>query len=142
MCLLGLLILPLLTTWLGNITIWLIFRHISLCYIGLPNGAQSIATVEVIVKFRSKFILTGVLYIPNFTCNLLPISQLLHYYPTNDVMFSKDFWVMQDFTTKMEIGASKVFHGVYHFAQPQANHAYLISWNYYINVWATLCLLL
>lgn len=49
---------------------------------------------------------------------------------------------MQDFTTKMEIGATKVFHGVYRFAQPQANHASLISWNYYINDWATLRLLL
>ncbi|MFS7905051.1 putative RNA-directed DNA polymerase [Helianthus anomalus] len=62
----------------------------------LPNGTE----------------IRDVLYIPDFTCNLLSISRL-----TRDlhctVTFFPDFFVMQDLNSKKLIGTGKCQHGLY-----------------------------
>ena len=46
------------------------------CPVGLPNGASVVATHKGSVRLSDSIVLTNVLYVPQFCCNLLSISQL------------------------------------------------------------------
>lgn len=104
----------------------MIFAQLDSYHIGLPNGAI-ITSFEGTGKLRPKLVLNGVLYIPNLACNLLIISQLSQYHPSYGLNFSKDFYVIQDHTSKTEIGVGRAIYELYHFLQAQANHASFIS---------------
>lgn len=56
-----------------------VFYH---CLIELPKGSSTFAYFEGTVKFETTFAIYRVLYIPNPKCNLISISQLLHFNPS------------------------------------------------------------
>ena len=47
-------------------------------HVSLPNGAQAMEIQEGIVVLNESLILHGILFVPDFHCNLLLVLQLLH----------------------------------------------------------------
>lgn len=60
-------------------------------FIELPNRNNNVANFEGTMKLGPKFIIHNVFYIPNLMCNLISISQLLHFNHEYNVYFSKSF---------------------------------------------------
>ena len=52
-------------------------RNILEYSVGLPNGAEIVATKEGTVVLNDKLRLTNVLYVPSLHCNAVSVSQLL-----------------------------------------------------------------
>ncbi|XP_056698098.1 uncharacterized protein [Spinacia oleracea] len=92
---------------------WLFDTHIFECHVGLPNGEISVATLEGCVRLSDKITLKHVLYVPQFHCNLLSVSQL------NDnlqcvVQFNSYMCAIQDQTNEL-IGTGVRRDGLYYF---------------------------
>ncbi|CAO2841663.1 unnamed protein product [Amaranthus hypochondriacus] len=61
----------------GNKHLFTSFTDVPPSSVGLPNGTQSIATKEGTVTLSDTLFLHDVLYVPELTCNLISVSQLL-----------------------------------------------------------------
>ncbi|XP_074277197.1 uncharacterized protein LOC141600841 [Silene latifolia] len=109
----------------GNIS-WLTnSRPILACPITLPNGHTVSANVAGTVWFSEFIFLTDVLFVPNLTCNLLSVSQLIA--ATNCVFsFTNHSCHIQDPSLRTRIGAGELRDGLYFLrvmGQPTAIHA-------------------
>nr|KYP68714.1 hypothetical protein KK1_022355 [Cajanus cajan] len=69
----------------------------------LPTGQHVHATHSGIVKFNESFHLTDVLYIPDFTFDLISISKLVSSLHCQ-LIFSPISYIIQDVNTKEKIG--------------------------------------
>ena len=83
----------------------------------MPNGEKVIATLVGSVCVSDKITLTGVLYVPNLSCNLISVSQL------NDdsrtiIQFDSHICAIQD-QTKELIGTGVRRDGLYYSSKPE-----------------------
>ena len=78
--------------------------------VSLPNGAKTVSTIVGRARLSPKIALTDVFYVPNITCNLISIRQLI--YAINcQITFANALCVVQDRTSKMLIGAGELSRG-------------------------------
>ena len=75
--------------------------------VSLPNGESAMARCQGSMNLGPKINLDKVLYIPNFSCNLISISQLISELKCI-VIFVDDLCVIQDRTSKSLIGAGRL----------------------------------
>ena len=90
------------------------YKNIPPVLISLPNGHRVFTKFFGDVIFNKKFFLTDVLYVPEFTFNLVSASKL----STNlkcHLIFSSTNCVIQDNQTKERIGIVKAKDGLYVF---------------------------
>lgn len=81
------------------------------------------------IFFSSKLLLRNVLYVPNLTCHLIPIPQLLQQNPSHYVCIVVNTCVVQDRATRTEIRAVRLTNGVFHFSQAQILHVSISSFD-------------
>ena len=86
------------------------------CPMGLPNGANVVATQKGSVRLSDLITLTNILYVPSFSCNLLSISQLTHALSCT-VQFTSSMCAIQDPMRKLiETGGRMVTNITVHGA--------------------------
>lgn len=86
------------------------------CFVGLPNGEETVATKEGTVVLNGRLTLTNVLCVPSLHCNLLSVSQLLK--DSNYIVqFSNKFCLIQDHTSRTTIGAGEQKEGLYYLKE-------------------------
>jgi hypothetical protein len=104
-----------------NTTQWFhSFNEITPTKVKLPNGNHVYAKYSGIVHFSPSFILTDVLCVPNFSLNLMSVSQLC----TNTKLvlhFDYLHCSIQDPTTKMMIGSAEAYEGLYYLKLQDSN---------------------
>ena len=96
----------------GNLSMLNDVREIQ-SHIGLPNGAQATTMKADTVILAPNLTLYNVLYVPNFTCNLISVSQLLCENKYT-VQFTDILCVIQDQISRMLIGAGEQRGGLYY----------------------------
>jgi hypothetical protein len=92
---------------------FLSYKEIAPIKIKLPNGNFVLAKHTGIVQFSPSFTVTDVLFVPNFSINLLSVSQLCNstkYF----VQFNKFQCFIHDQDTRMMIGFADMFEGLYY----------------------------
>ncbi|XP_075475807.1 uncharacterized protein LOC142512623 [Primulina tabacum] len=101
--------------------------------IGLPNGSQ--AHIESIGSLRISpdIEIDDVLRVPEFKVNLLSVSKLTRALKCI-VIFSPDFCVVHDATTRKTIGLGKQHNGLYYLTQDQ-NPALAHTIRKHSNLW-------
>jgi len=88
------------------------YKRITPIYINLPNGSTVFLHYTDTIAFHTNFQLRDVLYVPQFSFNLLSVSKIvnsLHF----DLTFSSSGCMIQDVKTKEKIGLVKVHAGLY-----------------------------
>ncbi|XP_021721976.1 uncharacterized protein LOC110689497 [Chenopodium quinoa] len=84
--------------------------------VGLPNGAQALATKEGRVYLAKNIILGHVLFVPKLTCNLISVSKMI-----DDsrcfVYFTDSLCAIQDNHSGSLIGADERIGGLYYIRQ-------------------------
>lgn len=86
----------------------------------IPDGSSATATHIGEVNLGGIFHLKNVLYIPNFKCNLISVSQLCKELNC-DVLFSSNLCVIQDRTSRRMIGQGELQGGVYQLQRVLSN---------------------
>ncbi|XP_021772819.1 uncharacterized protein LOC110736809 [Chenopodium quinoa] len=99
---------------------WLFDTKSFECPVGLPNGDTVSSSLIGSVCLSDKITLTGVLYVPNLSCNLISVSQL------NDdlnctVQFNPYICAIQDHTKEL-IGTGTRRDGLYYFSKMDSVH--------------------
>ncbi len=100
----------------GNLNFLHNIHEIPSCPVGLPDGSESVATLEGSVALGGDLLLRNALFVPNLTCNLISVSQLME----NDscfIQFTKNLCVIQDRTSRILIGAGEQRDGLYYFQE-------------------------
>ncbi|GAA0150606.1 hypothetical protein LIER_09513 [Lithospermum erythrorhizon] len=98
----------------GDISMLSHISDVSGCPICLSDGQPISATKQSCVHLSPTFIIYDVLYVPQFTCNLIYVTQLFD--SLNCVVqFTKDTCVIQDLTMRNLIGVGEWRDGLYHF---------------------------
>jgi hypothetical protein len=96
------------------------YNEITPIKVKLPNGSHVFAKHSGIVKFSNSFLLTDVLCVPNFSVNLVSVSQLCknskYMLLFNDIQCS-----IQDQTTKRMIGSADALGGLYYLKLEDKN---------------------
>jgi hypothetical protein len=87
---------------------FLSYKEITHIKIKLPNGNFVLAKHTGIIQFSSSFIITDVIYIPNFSIDLLSVSQLCNL-AKYIVKFDGLKCFIHDKATKMMIGSADMF---------------------------------
>ena len=82
--------------------------------VSIPNRESAIANYQGSMNLDPNITLDKVLYIPNFSCNLIFVSQLIRELKCI-VIFDSDLCVIQDRTSKNPIGVGRLRGGVYCF---------------------------
>ncbi|XP_021758519.1 uncharacterized protein LOC110723471 [Chenopodium quinoa] len=99
---------------------WLFDTKSFECPVGLPNGDTVLASLVGSVRLSDKLTLTGVLFVPNLSCNLLSVSQI-----TDElnciVQFNPYMCAIQD-QTKELIGTGARRDGLYYFSKSDSVH--------------------
>nr|KYP61298.1 Copia protein [Cajanus cajan] len=90
------------------------FSPINPIDVKLPTGQHVLATHSGIVKFTNSFYLVDVLYIPNFTYNLISISKLVSSLSCQ-LIFDHHSCIIQETNTMKKIGIVDVNGGLYSF---------------------------
>jgi hypothetical protein len=85
--------------------------------IKLPNGSSVTTCFVGSILFTSKFHLTDVLYIPDFSYNLISVPKLTLNLKCH-LIFDNTTCVIQDSFLKMLIGAAELKHGLYLLTSP------------------------
>lgn len=62
----------------GNKSLFNDISHVPPSPVGLPNRTKVIATEAEMIISSDKLHMSNVLYVPDLTCNLISVSQLLH----------------------------------------------------------------
>jgi len=89
-------------------------KKISHCPMELPNGKDATATRQGSVILDGGLRLDNVLFVPQLTCNLIYVTQLLD--ATNCIIqITNALCVIQDRTTRKLIGAGERADGIYFF---------------------------
>lgn len=94
----------------------LFFKHTSLphTYVTLPNNTKVQVAAVGSIRLNPNFVLTNVLYIPDFSVNLISVGALL-YSKQYDVHFVDDCCVIQDKTLQKAIGRCDLVRGLFPF---------------------------
>ncbi|WOH00045.1 hypothetical protein DCAR_0519401 [Daucus carota subsp. sativus] len=93
---------------------WLFHTHeVHHCPVGLPNGKSVMATKEGSVQLSSKITLKNVLLVPELSCNLISVTQLIDDLQCT-VQFNDSMCAIQDHS-RMLIGTSIRRDGLYYF---------------------------
>lgn len=82
--------------------------------INLPNEKQTYVVKYGNVLLGSSLLLKNVLYIPQLTCNLLSVSQLLKHLDST-ISFNAYLCAIQDHSSRTLIGASEQRNGLFYF---------------------------
>ncbi|GAA0148852.1 hypothetical protein LIER_08181 [Lithospermum erythrorhizon] len=110
----------------GDLSILSDSIDISACRVGLPDGHLYSAVKRGNVYLSSHFVLRDVLYVPQFTCNLISVTQL-----TNSmncvVKITKNVCIIQDPISRNLIGLGERRNGLYYFCS--APEAWLLHVN-------------
>jgi hypothetical protein len=83
----------------------------------LPNGNFAIAKYSGTVSFTSDFTITNVLYVPQFSINLIAVSKLCHSL-NHLIQFSGSKCVIQDQKNLRMIGSADEYEGLYYLNLP------------------------
>ncbi|CAJ2678503.1 unnamed protein product [Trifolium pratense] len=81
--------------------------------ITLPNGNFAIAKLSGTVQFSPQFVITNVLFVPNFSINLIAVSKLCQS-PHYIVNFTNSHCIIQDKKNLKMIGSADEHDGLYH----------------------------
>ncbi|CAN1146609.1 Retrovirus-related Pol polyprotein from transposon TNT 1-94 [Linum perenne] len=103
-----------------NLSNFASYHSISNTHITLPTGSHASATHIGTIVLDCGLTLTNVLYIPDFSFNLLSISRITHDLPITFI-FSGDQCLIQDQTSQKKIGLTKVHRGLYSLYSPSLN---------------------
>ncbi|GAA0172554.1 hypothetical protein LIER_26359 [Lithospermum erythrorhizon] len=99
---------------IGDISILTYIIDLPRCPIGLSDGNLDYATKSGRVQLFSEFILYDVLYVPQFTCNLIFVTKLSD--NMNCVIqFTKDACLIRDPTLRTLIGIGERMDVLYYF---------------------------
>ena len=90
------------------------YRKIKLILINLPNGNHVYAEYSGTVTFNKKFFLKDVLYVPQFSFNLICTSKLCLHLNCHLIFFSTHC-IIQDIITQEKIGLVSAKVGLYMF---------------------------
>jgi hypothetical protein len=85
--------------------------------IKLPNGNNAIAQYSGTVKFSSDFVISNVLYVPQFSINLIAVSKLCQLL-NHLIQFSGSKCIIQDQKTLRMIGSADECEGLYYLNLP------------------------
>jgi len=96
------------------------YKSTKLVLISLLNDHRFYTSYSGTVGFRNKFYLTNVLYVPEFTFNLVSASKLASNLNCH-LIFSSKYCVIRDNLTKEKIATVKAKYGLYVF------HAYVFQ---------------
>ncbi|CAN1830555.1 Retrovirus-related Pol polyprotein from transposon RE1 [Linum perenne] len=94
------------------------FETITGVSVQLPNGSK-MAIGKGTVIYSSTLILTNALYAPDFTFNLVSISQLVRYQSVA-ILFSHDHCLIQEHPSLKTIGSAKLRNGLYVLSLPSS----------------------
>ncbi|WVZ16874.1 hypothetical protein V8G54_009856 [Vigna mungo] len=100
-----------------SLKIFSFYQKITPISITLPNGKILQAHYKGTVRFHSKFHLSNVLYIPDFSFNLISVSQLIANINCT-LIFSPSGCIMQDTQSQEKIGLIRHKNGLYLFDSP------------------------
>jgi len=78
--------------------------------VNLPDGATVVATLEGSTTLSPNISLDRILYVPNFSCNLISVAQLIRELNCV-VIFDGDLCVIQDRISKSLIGVGRLREG-------------------------------
>src|ERR1044072_3316018 len=81
-------------------------------YVLLPNQSKVKVSAIGIVQLSNFLVLKDVLYIPNFTVNLVSVSKLLEH-NTYDLIFTDSHFYIQDKVKPKMIGMGNLTQGLY-----------------------------
>ncbi|GAA0163696.1 hypothetical protein LIER_19497 [Lithospermum erythrorhizon] len=85
------------------------------CPLTLPDGSVIYSTRRGSVVLLASLILRNVLYVPNLSCNLISISQLL--VEQCDILFTHNLCFVEDRSARTVIGAGEWRGGLYYFCE-------------------------
>ena len=102
-----------------SITIFIPYQNISRINITLPNGAQTPSSISGTVKISDVLVLQNVFYVPQFTVNLILVTQLIMQHNCYLLINNDTCTIKQNVTGKM-IGSIKRRNGLY-FVQNSDN---------------------
>ena len=88
------------------------YIHIKPITIKLPNGNFVIASCSNTIFFNEKFILKNGLYVPDFSFNLISMSQLKTSLKCELIFFPTEY-LIQNFMTKDKIDTIDIVYGLY-----------------------------
>jgi len=87
-----------------------------------------------IVNLGNGLVLQNVFYVPSFACNLISMHQL-----ANDrnciITYGAHFYLIQDLTSKMMIGAAKERNGVYYLKSDAGGTVFVAIQNQEALLW-------
>jgi hypothetical protein len=92
------------------------YNEITPIRVKLPNGNYALAKYSGIITFSSCFTISEVLCIPNFSVNLLSVSQLCKI-PKYVLQFTNSQCTIQDIATQKMIGLAEELEGLYYLKQ-------------------------
>lgn len=101
-------------------------NHVTDCPVGLPNGSRALTTLAGSVTFPGGVVLHHMLYVPQLTCILISVSQLIddsHYI----VSFTNSLCAIQDQRLGNLIGADECRDGLYYFRSIPTVQAVIVS---------------
>lgn len=78
----------------------------------LPDGSKTMAIMVGRVNLNVGMRVSDVIYVPELTCNLISIRQLISALNCQ-ITFTNELCVIQNCTLRMQIGAGKLQWGVY-----------------------------
>ncbi|GAU31769.1 hypothetical protein TSUD_22150 [Trifolium subterraneum] len=100
----------------------------------LPNGNVVLAKHSGVVKFSDSLVITNVLCIPNFSVNLISVSQLCKI-QNYKVHFTDSKCTIQDQLTKRMIGSADLIEGLYYLTLTSEEvHAHNIDGTQHTNI--------
>ncbi|KAL0397063.1 UNVERIFIED_CONTAM: Retrovirus-related Pol polyprotein from transposon TNT 1-94 [Sesamum calycinum] len=103
----------------GNIALFHSYiKSASPHYIHLPDGSKRLVQYTGTVKLTSNITLENVLFVPQFSVNLLSVSQLCHQ-KRYQLLFTQNGCVLQDQDTKDSLVMGVLFRRLYIYKQDQ-----------------------
>ncbi|GAU22432.1 hypothetical protein TSUD_123190 [Trifolium subterraneum] len=110
------------------------YREIIPIKVRLPNGNVVLAKHSGVVKFSDSLVITNVLCIPNFSVNLISVSQLCKM-QNYKVHFTDSKCTIQDQLTKRMIGSADLIEGLYYLTLTSEEvHAHSINGTQHTNI--------
>ncbi|KAL9233094.1 hypothetical protein vseg_008132 [Gypsophila vaccaria] len=118
----------------GNLALLDNVTAISPLDVGLPDGNHSKATHKGHVKINCSLTLENVLFIPNFTCNLLSVSQLL-LSQNLSIHFTNSECAIQDPILKTRIGVGELIDGLYQLQMDVSSRVNVVKGGASFDLW-------
>lgn len=97
-----------------NLACFITYKKISPVRVSLPNGTICIATIKGTIRVSDTLVLTNVLYLPDFTYNLISVYTLVKCMKFK-LTLENDDCLIQDSNAWKMIGTAKAIRGLYIF---------------------------